>query len=208
MKSYGLNQLDLKVLPYLKDCKNKFFVECGANDGVGQSNTKILEDNFGWIGLLIEPNFSKYLKCKDRRPKSIVENYALVSKDYELDTIKGYFHHEDFVKSMCAQVAVQNYLKEMWKNDEPVEVPAITFQSLIEKYKIDGNKIDFFSLDVEGYEFEVLQGMNFEKTRPEYFLIETWNKADIQDNVRNFMKNVDYEFVSRLSHNDDFFKRK
>lgn len=35
--------------------------------------------------------------------------------------------------------------------------------------------IDLFSLDVEGYEFNVLNGINFRTNKSKYFLIETKN---------------------------------
>lgn len=33
----------------------KFYIELGALDGVRYSNTKTLEDKYGWSGILIEP---------------------------------------------------------------------------------------------------------------------------------------------------------
>jgi len=37
-------RIELKILPYLKDIENGVFLECGAYDGIFQSNTKILEE--------------------------------------------------------------------------------------------------------------------------------------------------------------------
>ena len=43
---------------------------------------------------------------------------------------------------------------------------------------VDNNfdKIDFFSLDVEGYEMEVLKGIDFTKHTPTFILIEIYEK--------------------------------
>lgn len=46
------------------------FVEAGANNGIDQSNTVLLENNFGWSGLLVEPNPHKFKECQANRPNS------------------------------------------------------------------------------------------------------------------------------------------
>jgi len=66
-------RVDIKILPYLQDIENGFFVEAGALDGLFMSNTKTLED-LGWNGLLIEPSKKAVIECKKNRimPVTIV----------------------------------------------------------------------------------------------------------------------------------------
>jgi hypothetical protein len=45
--------------------------------------------------------------------------------------------------------------------------------------------IDFFSLDVEGHEYEVLRGVNFEKLHIKYICVE----------IRNFNKNEIFKLL-------------
>ena len=47
-------KLTKKMLKYI-NYKNGFYIDCGANDGVNQSNTWYYEKNLGWNGILIEP---------------------------------------------------------------------------------------------------------------------------------------------------------
>ena len=47
---FGLNKIDRELSSYLT--KNGFYVELGANDGIKQSNSLVLEKYLGWIGLL------------------------------------------------------------------------------------------------------------------------------------------------------------
>ncbi len=47
---------DIFVLYTLSWKRNGFFVEFGATNGVFLSNTYLLEKNFGWKGILSEPN--------------------------------------------------------------------------------------------------------------------------------------------------------
>lgn len=47
---------DLFVLSHTKFKHNGFFVEFGATNGVELSNTYLLEKEFGWNGILAEPD--------------------------------------------------------------------------------------------------------------------------------------------------------
>ncbi len=47
--------LDLKLVEIM-GFDNGIFVEVGAYDGLRSSNTKLLEECYGWTGILIEPS--------------------------------------------------------------------------------------------------------------------------------------------------------
>ncbi len=86
-----------------------------------------------------------------------------------------------------------------------INVPAKTLSDLINTYK--GNEsisildIDFLSLDVEGYELQVLQGLNLDIHRPRYILVES--KAI--DSIDAYLSFHDYQQVERFSSHDYFF---
>ena len=65
------------------------------------------------------------------------------------------------------------------------------------------NLIDFFSLDVEGFEDQVIKGINFKKYNFKFFLIETKN-----DEVINFLNNKNYNLIKKLSVHDFLFEYK
>lgn len=210
---YSLHELDEKLLKYL-NYKNGFFIECGANDGVSQSNTLLLEQNLGWTGLLIEPGLSNYNKCRSARPNCIVENYALVSKEYQKDEIEGNFDncsHNGLMNSINLYPDYFDVEMIFWANkfrhenqSNPTKVNCCTLQYLLDKHNI--TKVDFFSLDVEGYEIEVLKGFDFNKIRPRYILIETTSSEYYRDIVETYMINKQYRQIDRLSINDALYK--
>ncbi len=178
--------IHIKILNYLKNIENGVFIETGAHDGIFQSTTKILED-LGWTGLLIEPSKNLYEKCLKNR-NSISENYALVSSKYDKETING-----DWIGNLILQ---QNGITLMGDEDEICD--AITLTELCKKHKIF--EVDFFSLDVEGYELEVLDGLDFNLINVRYCLVE-WNQRlySIDDLIR-FMNEKNFEFVCNLSN--------
>lgn len=210
---YGLNNLDTKILKYL-NFNNGFFIEAGANDGLSQSNTALYEFEYGWKGLLIEPNFKKYIECKKNRKNSIVENYALVSYNYTDKNINGNFDQHGYVESLTSMVYDEGdwcdeHLK-IHKNDiinSLIQVSAITIGDLLEKHNI--NHVDLFSLDVEGYEISVLNGLNFNKITPNYFLIETTSFENRKKTIVDYMLEKNYEIVmdDELGVNDVLFRK-
>lgn len=210
----ALNELDKKLSPYI-DCEYGFFVEAGANDGISQSNTIRLEKEKNWRGLLVEPNPHKYKECVINRPNSIVENYALVNDAYDKDTIQGDFNHQDVNNSLMALVSDLGdfcdesllYYKEQRKRDcEIIDVPAISLNKLFKKHDI--TDIDFFSLDVEGYEITVLNGLDLNIYRPIYFLIETTTLENRRKIITDYMLNKNYELIGEMSCNDLLFRDK
>ena len=66
----------------INESSDNFFVEAGAYDGEFYSNTLLLERDYGWNGILIEPNPNtfKLLLQKNRKVWSI--NACLSTKPY------------------------------------------------------------------------------------------------------------------------------
>ena len=178
-KSYALNELDLKLLPFL-NYRDGFFIEAGANDGIRQSNTLYYEKYKGWTGLLIEAIPALAEQCGKNRPKCIVENCALVSSQFPDKTVElEYYNLMSIVKGGFGNDADENQhkesasriLREGDNNSYLVSVPARTLSDVLIAHGI--NEIDLLSLDVEGYEENVLNGVDFKKHTPKFILVET-----------------------------------
>ena len=77
-----------------------------------------------------------------------------------------------------------------------VEVKTTTLEKILDEHKI--LEIDFLSLDTEGYELEILKGLNLEKYRPKYMLIEMydWDK----NNILKYLHLHKYKLHSNLSN--------
>lgn len=157
-------RIDIKILPYLKDIENGFFVEAGALDGLFMSNTKILED-CGWKGLLIEPSKEAVDKCRQNR-KCIVTWGALVSKFHKGDVIYGDF----FYDGLDGKGAWSSVYKNNYSSNEKIGVPAGTLDNLLKINNV--SKVDVLFLDVEGYELNVLKGIDFDTTEITHIVVE------------------------------------
>lgn len=192
LKSYSLPDskgvpLDIKLNNLFNNKKNGIFIELGAFDGLTQSNTAYFEFNHNWSGILIEPSKQSYDLCCKNRPNSICLNLCCVSSDYTDKTIEG-----DFNSSLMSSV---NGLRLQSKNLIPVNCD--TLDNIISKY-IPNKTIDLLSLDTEGYELNILKGLNLNKNRPKYMLIEVYNNE--YNMLFDYLRSNNYELHSSFSN--------
>jgi FkbM family methyltransferase len=194
-----------RLLDYLKSIENGFYIEAGAFDGITQSNTKFLEEEYNWTGLLVEPS-NVFDELKKNRPFNFLVNKCLVSNEYKDDVINGYFNQG-------LMSGINNFNNS--DDNKIVKVECETLTSILDRLQV--SKIDFFSLDVEGYEKNVLEGLDFNKYRPTYILIESFenNRLSVFDylikNKYIYLENItNYNRIDNPGwsgdHNDYLFK--
>ena len=76
-----------------------------------------------------------------------------------------------------------------------------TMNSILIKSKAP-RVIDFLSLDTEGAEFEVLNGIDYNKFNFRYIIVETYQF----DKLKKFLTDKKYKFVKKFNFNDYLFK--
>ena len=59
---------------------NGYFVEFGAYDGIDHSNTLLLESEFNWTGLLVEPCKIVNKQLRINRPQCLIDGSCITGK--------------------------------------------------------------------------------------------------------------------------------
>lgn len=70
-------------------------------------------------------------------------------------------------------------------------------EKILDEKNIDV-EIDFLSLDTEGYELPILQGLNLDKYRPKYLLIEIY-RNDF-NNIITYLQSKEYLLYSNFTN--------
>ncbi|MCC9599037.1 FkbM family methyltransferase [Stieleria sp. JC731] len=177
INSVALDYLDIRLIDIFDRKRNGTFIEAGANNGISQSNTYYLEKVLGWTGLLIEPSPSLAEACRRNRSSSAVFNAALVRDGYPdshvvleqaglMSVVNDGVIDEATIREHVDTGRDVQHLEA----EAAIKVTARTLQSILDESNL--THIDFFSLDVEGYELEVLSGIDFTKTNIDWILVE------------------------------------
>lgn len=199
--------LDKKIVSLFSYKKKGTYIEVGANDGVRQSNTKLLEDYYEWTGILIEPSSCLFEKLCQNRPFSTCFECALGSHKQN-----GYYIYGDFNGHLMSSINGDR-LGQACNH----KVLVRSLQSILDEVGV--SHIDFFSLDTEGYELNVLLGIDFRKTTFDFLLIEVYD--NYFEEIVSFLRDNNYDLIQTFSgynkvdnpnwdgtHNDYLFKRR
>jgi FkbM family methyltransferase len=203
------HDLDRQLERFLPN-RDGYFVEAGANDGYEQSNTYFLERFRGWRGVLIEPIPELYKLCVRERPHSQVFNCALVAPADEGTEVTM---HYGWLRSVVAGAWGSDEADEAWARagdmggwDEyyQLSVPGRTLSSVLDEAALP--RIDLVSLDVEGYEAPVLEGLDLDHHAPKYLLIEMRQMGEMRPAIERRI-GTHYEPVEPLSPYDMLYGR-
>lgn len=199
-----------------KSKTNGVFVEVGALDGFGASNTWFFEKERNWSGLLIEPNPIEFNKMSSNpRPNSHKENCAIsdVEMDINFLSIEGpcnvlsgiyEFYNTQHLERVNRELEMyKDYPKghELYSNKELIKMKALRLETLFDKYNL--KEIDLISIDVEGAEYQVLNSINFDKVNISVFLIE--NNYGLQKETE-FLSQKGYKLLGNIQWDSVFVK--
>lgn len=205
----ALHDLDAALQRHLPE-RGGVFVEAGAFDGYEQSNTYFLERFRGWSGVLVEPVPELYREATLNRPGSQVFNCALGTEQQTgerltmrygglMSIVAGAQGDEAGDSAHVAQAFA-------YRLEDPYEftVTARTLTSVLEEAGID--HIDLLSLDVEGYEANVLRGLDLDRFGPRYLLVEMLDRDARRPEIEAVLGDR-YEWVDAPSPNDALYRR-
>ncbi len=191
---------DLFVLSNLNFRKHGYFVEFGATDGIGLSNTFLLEKEFEWTGILAEPAKCWKKNLSENRNVSI-ENLCVWKKSGE--TLK--FSEVDIAELSTIDIYKSSDLfDKARKSSFNYSVGTISLLDLLDKYNAP-QIIDYLSIDTEGSEFEILSNFDFDKYKFRVITCEH-NYTTAREKIHSLLKKNGYvRVLENISQFDDWY---
>lgn len=165
--SYAQNGED-KLVELLLPNGVKSFIDIGANDGVLFSNTYKFAKN-GARGVCIEPSPLAFSKL--RLNQLFNTEVCCLNKAISNSNGKVLLQEDGYESTLSKIVSKQK--------DKSLNISCITFDNLLKKYPNFIN-VDLVSIDVEGHEIEVLQGLTDQNFNSKIIIIES-DKLEIDE---------------------------
>lgn len=177
-----------------------FFLDIGGNDPVRNNNSYYLEKR-GWTGLAFDPMSRFRLRWLSERSAKF-HQVAIANRVEERD-------FTEFSPREGWEHALSGFSELVRREDKAI------YDS--KSYKVrtapvgdfldEGQHVDLIMIDVEGAEPMVLEGIDFEKIRPDYLLIENVSQLGGSEDIRSYVGNKGYEIIARIGLADDVFRR-
>lgn len=167
---YSQHGEDFLLNEIFKDKESGFFVEVGCIDGRRFSNTLTFEER-GWTGLCIEAHEGYIDLLRKNRPNSIICHCAAAERDE--DNVMFYANARGTLSTLdkSQEERFKRDFRDYFSGFQEQTVNKRRLDTIFEEHGI--KQIDILSLDVEGYEIEALQGIDFNKYKPKVFVIES-----------------------------------
>lgn len=152
-----------------KHINDGFYVDVGAHHPYRYSNTCLFYRQ-GWHGINIDAMPGSMSAFEKQRPRDInleggVGRKAEILKFFVFNEPALNTFDEGLAKARC---------NDIWHIRSTVDVPVSPLSEILKKRLPNGQRIDFFSIDVEGFDLDVLQSNDWEKYRPLVVMVETF----------------------------------
>ena len=202
--SFSQEGEDLVLNRFFGNKIDGFFIDVGAHHPFRFSNTFIFYKK-GWRGINIDPLpgtmnlFDKY------RSKDINLPFGISKSENDLT----YYSFNDPALNTFSEAKANEYKNhQIYKIIKEIKCKVYPLKIILEKYLEEGTKIDFLTIDCEGFDLEVLQSNDWFKYRPLLVLVEshTSNLSEIKScPIYNYMISVEYELYAK-THFTFFYK--
>lgn len=195
---------DLWVLYMTGEKRGGFFVEFGACDGRLLSNTRLLEEGYGWTGILAEPNPVWHASLAANRASRISPLCVAAESGRKVEFISTDRMPE---LSRMADIVPSDVHERNGNRAEQTrfQVETVSLLDLLRSHDAPA-LVDYLSVDTEGSEYEILRAFDFDAFRFRLISVEHAGEAEKRENIRLLLESRGYaRWMPDLSRWDDWY---
>ena len=189
-KSYSISSVDLIVDRLFSNISKGIYIDIGCNHPIKYNNTYLLHKR-GWTGINV-----------DLDKTSIREFNIMRKNDYNVQELVGsidgeekkiYYYHE---RSAINTISTELADKRTKKPRKIIKRTTKSLNKIIESSPFNNKKINFMSIDIENYEYEVLKNFNFQKYGIDLIVTECTDMS--QNKLETYTQSLDYILNTNL----------
>ena len=204
--SYSQEGEDLILNRFFSNKENGFYVDVGAHHPRRFSNTYSFYKK-GWRGINIDALPGSMVAFNKERPNDINLEIGISKKESEL---LYYMFNEPALNTFSETEALKKDGLQNYRIIEKRKVNTYPLKQVLDKHLGKNQNIDFMTIDVEGFDLEVVESNDWKRYRPSFLLVEDLNKNSLADlpsksDLYKFLIINDYILVAK-TFNTLFFK--
>ena len=191
---FSFSGVDILIENIFRNQKNGFYIDVGCQHPIKNNNTYLLHKK-GWSGINIDLDKDNIDLFNVSRISDDNINIAASNKINEVDL---FFFHK---KSPINTIDKKTSQFQKAKISSIKKIKTNTLNNIIKSSKYSNKKIDLLSIDVEGHELPVLEGLDFNKYSPNVIVVEyldlNVSKLEIKNlNIENVINSEIYRFLT------------
>lgn len=205
LKSYSQEGEDLILLREFYDITNGFYVDVGAYHPKRFSNTYLFYKK-GWRGINIDARPGSMELFNRQRPRDINIEVPVADKNEELIF---YTFNEPAVSGFLEELSLERTKKDGYKILKSEKLKTKKLYQILDESLPEGVEISFLSIDVEGFDYNVLLSNNWDKYKPRIILTEqlsTTVEESERSEISKYLKSLGYIMFAKTP-NTSFFRR-
>lgn len=170
----------------LKNRQDFFFVQVGAHDGQFADPLNKYIKKYNLKGIAVEPQpdvFARLQETYKSSPNVTCVNSLISAQAMPFYVVKKEFRNDKNwnlmtgIASFDKNVITKTLKKKIPAGADPenymetVNLPTISLPDLLKKFNVQ--KVDFLQIDCEGYDFEILKTLDFNRFKPDIINLES-----------------------------------
>ena len=195
---FSFSGVDILIQNVFRNKKKGFYIDIGCQHPIRNNNTYLLYKK-GWSGINVDLDQGNIDLFNSSRPSDHNVSIAVSNKIGEADLF--YFHDKSPINTIDKKTSqFQNAKVQSIK-----KVKTNTLNNIIKSSKYSDKKFDFLSIDVEGHELQVLQGLDFSMYSPDVIVVEyldlSVSKLEIKNlNIENIINSELYKYLTSINY--------
>ena len=197
--SFAKSGDDIQLMKLINEKTPGTYVDIGCWHPKEASNTYFFYLR-NWKGICIDPNPELIELYKKFRPKDHFINAGIGASRESLD----YFMFKESSMNTFSEDFYEKY-KVHSPLLKKVKIPLVSLKEVLDQ-KLDKNdRLDFFDIDVEGFDLEVLKTNDWEKYRPKIIIVESDIplKEDLDSSIVHYLTLQNYRLIGKSIIHDD-----
>jgi hypothetical protein len=204
--SYSYQGQDVFVMEVLGGQIGGYFLDSGASNGRKGSNTWLLESQYGWRGVCVEPNAETFRELQVNR-NCVCLDCCLYDRDGAVDFLEVAGVYGGIIDEYDSRhfAFTRRILGNRWPDGAiapTVSKAARTIRSVLRSAGAP-RTIDYWSLDTEGSELTLLKSFPYDEYRFRVVTVEH-NNNPIRSQIRNFLESRGYVWARDLGIDDGY----